>query len=186
MSWTCPYQWSKPMLSVCRSSSEPQPAPLCVMLQCFKRLRQPPSCQKTLSALLSLSVSILSTVAWQIKHLYSVCMCVGVSEIWRLHGEVAESTAAAQTGLPSIFSPSPLLCETIKRQKKCMTVTEKMLIKSNTNRYCCRLIPHYLLDLWVRSSRSTDLTARTGRLVNESAWGTSPLCLLGGGQLTQF
>lgn len=147
MSWTCPYQWSKPMLSVCRSSSEPQPAPLRVMLQCFKRLRQPASCQKTLSALLSLSVSILS-VAWQIKHLYSVCMCVGVSEIRRLRGEVAESTAAAQTGLPSIFSPPPLLCERIKRtKKKGVTVTEKMLIKSSTNRYFWRFVLHYLLDL---------------------------------------
>ncbi|XP_030258098.1 alanine aminotransferase 1 isoform X3 [Sparus aurata] len=39
---------------VCSLLSEPRPVPLCVMLQCFKRLQQPSSCQRTLSALDSL------------------------------------------------------------------------------------------------------------------------------------
>lgn len=62
---SCPYKLSK--LRVSSSSSEQRRVQLCVMLQRFKRprLQQPASCQRTLSALDRLRVSILSTCKWQ-------------------------------------------------------------------------------------------------------------------------
>lgn len=110
------------MLSVCSSLRELQSAPLCVTLQCFKRLQQPATCQRTLSALYSLCVSIFSTCPWQTSHLYSVCVYVWLSETWQPGRDDGQSAAAAKTRLSSILPLPSLLC--VRQKQRSLSLRE--------------------------------------------------------------
>lgn len=167
-----------------RLTPEPQPGPLCVMLQRFKRLGQPAGRLKTLSAPVSLSVSIVSTVEWRVKHVRSVCMCVrtlvggwvavsGIRATARRRR--GESTAAE---LAPILPPHSLLCDTKRRKGKCAVIVRVKMFPDFFFFFLAITSSRYLLNLSVRSFRGTDLAARAGRLVDKGAGGTRPLCLL--------
>lgn len=138
---SCPL--SMVMLSVCRSSCEPQPAPLCVMLQCFKRLLRPVSSQRTLSALYSLCVSIVFSQHVRGRcSIFTLCVCVCEKEqdmAVRQRWWAVNCCYLNQTLLDPLFFLSPLWEN--KRQKQNWPSMKVYVSKSHTNMLRVHAVP---------------------------------------------
>lgn len=140
------------------------------MLQCFKH---PPAAgqlsedsQCTLQSLCEWRANTYMTGLNILTLTFSVC----VNVCGRADGDDGQS-AAAQGAVPSVLPPPSLLGQ---RQG----LTQGRTVPTYPTGGGGGLVLWYLLDLRVGSGRGTDFTARTRRLVDESAGRTGPLRLL--------
>ena len=127
------------------------------------------------TVLQSLRLSEDSQCTWQsLCEYFVICVCMCVCT-WVRHGDLT-AVMGSQLLLKPDSPRSSLLPFSFLRFN---TKKKRIFTKSGTKKGLWWLdVMQYLLDVCVGSGCGTDFAAWTGRLVDESAWGTSPLCLL--------
>lgn len=106
----------------------------------------------------------------------SLCACV--SE-WVSNGNQAMTMGSQLLLKPESPRSSLLPFSFVNGEEKWTYCHRGGILGRVAQRFWAQGVMQYLLDVCVGSSCGTDFTAWSWRLVDESAWGTSPLCLLG-------